>query len=91
MSTEKIYPKGIMVFPPHEKAPSFVKGDVIISPNILFAWLKENAELLSDYKGEKQLKLQLLEGNKGLYLNVLTYQKKNEQLNTPSKSDDFPF
>ena len=38
------------------------------------AFCKENPGLLDDYKGEKQLPLQLLEGDKGLYFKVDTFR-----------------
>lgn len=74
MSTEKIYPKGLRVFPKHQNAPDFVIAEVIVTPNELFAWLKENQSLLKDYKGEKQLRLQMLNGNKGMYFVVNTFE-----------------
>lgn len=84
---DKVYPKGVMVFSPRANAPEFVKGSIVISLNELVKFCKENPVLLTEYKGEKQLKLQLKEGNKGLYAEVDTYQpgaKKEE-------SSDLPF
>lgn len=80
---DKIYPEGLMVFPPHEKAPAFVKGTVVITPNDLFAWLKKNEALLSEYQGKKQIRLQLLEGKKGLYCVVDTYKKEGTEEKLP--------
>ena len=74
----KVYPKGIIVFNPNEKAPSFVKGTIVISPNQLTEWLEQNPDHVTDYKGEPQLKLQLLEGDKGLYVIVDTYKSKDK-------------
>ena len=71
---EKIYPSGLRTFPKNEKAPDFVLGTLLITPNELFAWLKENENLLTDYKGSKQLKLQILNGNKGIYFVVDTFK-----------------
>ena len=75
-----IYPKGVRVFGPKENAPSFVKGQIIITPSELFDWLKANADLLNDYKGIKQLRLTLLERKDGTGLNVSvdTYKPKND-------------
>jgi hypothetical protein len=84
-----IYPKGLRVFSPNENAPDFVKGNVIITPRELTDWIKENANLLTDYKGQKQLKLQLLQGDKGLYFKVDDYKSKGN--NSTSKDDDLPF
>ena len=93
MSEKKIYPKGIMAFPPHEKAPSFVKGSIVITPRQLVDWIKENPALLMQYKEEKQLRLQLTQGQDGkLSLSVDTW-KPNSQA-APKKEepkDDLPF
>lgn len=76
------FPQGIRVFKPKENAPSFVKGQIIIHPNDFFTWLKANPEVLTDYKGEKQLKLSLLERKDGNGLNVQvdTYKPKEDGL-----------
>lgn len=95
MSTEKIYPKGLRVFPKHANAPEFVMATVVISPNELLAWLKENTHLLTEYKDEKQLKLQMLNGNKGPYMVVDTYvpqtQTAQAQPQTNLSKDNLPF
>jgi hypothetical protein len=77
MAEAKIYPKGIMTFQKNEKQPDFVLGSMVITPNQLMAWLRENEALMTEYKGEKQLRLQVLNGNKGMYLAVDTYKPKN--------------
>jgi len=71
---EKIYPKGIVTFKKNDKAPSFVLGTIVITPNELNKWLKENLSLLTEYKGEKQLKLQVLQGKEKLTLVVDTWK-----------------
>jgi hypothetical protein len=83
MKKEKVYPKGIMAFKPNEKAPNFVKASVLVTPNELISWLKENSDYLTDYKGNKQLKLQLLENEKGLYFVVDTYQPTKQTSDLP--------
>lgn len=94
--TTKKYPKGLMAFKPNEKAPIFVKASVLINPKELYDWIKENNDCLTEYKGQKQLKLQLLESDKGLYFNVDTYKPKqtNTFEETPFRidsKDDMPF
>lgn len=74
--SDKIYPKGIRVFPKHAKAPEFVLGTVIVSVDEFVAWVNDNHQLLTEYNGEQQLKLQLLTGNKGIYMQVDTYKKE---------------
>lgn len=69
-----VYPKGIRFFKPFSSAPDFVKGGIVVTPNELIKFCKENEEYLTEYNGEKQLKLQLLEGKDGLYITVNTYK-----------------
>ena len=75
-----IYPKGVRVFGPKENAPSFIKGQIIITPSELIDWLKANPDLLNDYKGIKQLRLTLMErkDGSGLNISVDTYKPKND-------------
>jgi len=77
MSKDKIYPQGLKMFNKHKKAPSFVKGTLVITPSDFVNWVNENQQYLSDYNGKAQLRLQLLEGEKGLYLTVDTYKKQD--------------
>lgn len=87
--TEKIHPKGIRTFNKHEKAPDFVLGTMVITLNELIAFCKENADLLSEYKGEKQLKLQILKSKDGgLKAVVDTYKSEKSVANEPN---DLPF
>lgn len=92
MANEKIYPKGIMCFKKHEKAPDFVIGTVVITPRDLIDWLKTNEKYLTDYNGAKQLKLQMLSGTKGPYMVVDDYKANaSEPKATPAPIDDLPF
>tara|TARA_R110000803_G_scaffold102638_1_gene170726 strand:- start:1550 stop:1906 length:357 start_codon:yes stop_codon:yes gene_type:complete len=94
---EKQYPKGIMIFPPREQAPDFVKGAVVITPNDLIDWCK-TAEVLkhkSEYNGKTQFRFNLLEGNKGLYM-VLDTFKPTAKVDSPVREvngdgSDLPF
>ena len=88
MAEPKVYPKGMRFFKKHSSAPSFVLGTLVINPNELFKWLKENPSYLAGYKDEKQLKLQLLSGKDGIYATVDTYKKT---VTTPTTEDDLPF
>ena len=92
MSKEKIYPKGLMVFGPREGAPDFVKGVVVLSMRELMEWAKTQQEHYSDYKGKKQLRFQLLQGDKGLYLQLDTWKPENKkEAGIQSNTDDLPF
>jgi hypothetical protein len=79
MSAEKVFAKGIMCFDKHASAPDFVIGTVVITPRELVEWIKENPNYLTDYKGAKQLKFQILKGSKGPYMVVDTYVKGEAQ------------
>ena len=87
---ETIYPKGLRTFPPREDAPDYVKSVCLVTINELVRFCKENPDYMSDYKGEPQLKLKILEGKKGLYFAVDTY--KSESKAPPViEDDDSPF
>ena len=58
---------------------------MLITPKELNDWLKENSKLLTDYKGSKQLKLQILDGSKGLYFVVDDFVPK-EKASTSKKA-----
>ena len=96
MSDSKaIFPEGVAAFKPNEKQPDFVKAAVIITPRVFTDWLKGNAGLLKEYKGNKQLRLQLLESKKGtLYFSVDTFEPKPTEKKEPvldTADDDLPF
>ena len=92
--TEKkaIYPAGIRFFEKHQNAPDFVLGTMIVTPSELKKWCDENDELLKDYQGNRQLRLQLKKGSSGVYATVDTYEPKPTGLSasTPS-TDGLPF
>jgi len=87
--TDTKYPAGIIAFNKHAKAPDFVVGSLVITPNDLFQWCKDNPQYMSDYNGKKQVRLQLKNGTKGLYVEVDTYKKDAPA--TIGKNDDLPF
>ena len=93
MAETKIYPKGLRTFPKNEKAPDFVLGTLIITPNDLNTWIRENENLLTDYNGSKQLKLQMLKGDKGIYFTVDTYKSTpaNGLTNKAEDLENLPF
>jgi hypothetical protein len=84
---DKIFPEGVRIFPPRTGSPTYVKGSIVITPNALVAWLKANPQFLKDYKGEKQIAIDLMECREGKpYLSVNTYQGQ-----TSNAQDDLPF
>lgn len=92
---DQILPEGIRFFNKHEKAPDFVKGVIVITPNDLFTFCKENPQLMTEYDGKKQIRIQLLESKAGkLYGAVDTYKKEEAKAApaaTKQPEDDLPF
>lgn len=85
MAQDKIYPKGISFFQPRENAPTWVKGSIIITPNELFKWLKENESLLTENeKYGKQIKFQVTD--KGMQVD--TWQPTQKPKPQPVNDDD---
>jgi hypothetical protein len=74
---EKVYAEGIRTFKKSEKSPDFVLGTVVISIDDLVKWCDNNYQHLVDYKGKRQLKLQLLKGKEAntVVFQVDTYKK----------------
>jgi len=86
--SDTIYPKGIRTFNKNEKAPDFVLGSVIISLKEFGDWVKENPQLLTDYNGANQLRLQVLKKKDGgITLTVDTF--KPEKKAEPKQSNTF--
>jgi len=82
---DAIYLKGVRMFPPTDGAPDFVKGSGVIAINQLVKFLKDNPSYVSDYKGEPQVKFQLLDGRAGLYFTVDTYKSNKGYKTVPNK------
>lgn len=70
---DKVYPKGLNIFPPREGAPDFVRGTISIEPKQLIAFLKENQQYMNE-KG--YFRINLLNGDKGLYAVLDTWKPK---------------
>jgi len=98
--SESIYPKGIVTFAKNPKQPDFVLGSVIITIDDFIEWTKQNPNLLTEYNGKKQLRLQCLTKKAGgISFTVDTYKPKEEpkketpftdQVNNDSQ-DSLPF
>ena len=88
---ETIYPKGIRTFKKHENAPDFVLGTVVITPKELREWLLgDGSQYLTEYKGEKQIRLQATTTKDGsLSLKVDTWKPTSKpQTSAPKPEDD---
>lgn len=86
---EQILPKGIRFFNKNAKAPDFVIGTLIVTPDDLNAFCIDNPELMTDYNGSKQLKLQVLKSKDGnLYAAVDTW-KPDQATAAPASHQGF--
>ena len=95
---DKVFAKGIRTFAKKDSQPDFVLGELVITPNELFTWLKgEGAQYLTEYKETKQLKLQVTKSRDGgLMLAVNTYKPQAQpqaqsQAQSQAESDGLPF
>ena len=92
---DKVFAKGIRTFAKHNSAPDFVLGELVITPNELFTWLKgDGAQYLTEYKETKQLKLQVTKSRDGgLMLAVNTYkpQAQTQSPQTQADESNLPF
>ncbi len=75
----KIYPKGVVVFTPSEAQLKYKLGSIVITPKLLKEWLDaDGAEYLTEYKGDKQLRLDINKRDDGkLYVSVDLYKPKS--------------
>ena len=84
---EQKFPKGIRAFKPRENAPQFIVTELVVNAKELFEYTMQNQSLLTDYKGESQLKLTVMVSKDGT--------KHNIQVNTfkpnPKGETDLPF
>ena len=87
---DTIYIEGIRTFKPHDNAPDFIKASGVIAINPLVQFFKENPSYITEYKGEPQIKFQILDGKNGLYLVVDAYKVRQEPQEVED-NDDLPF
>lgn len=72
---DQILPKGLRFFNKKDSQPDFVIGSLVITLNELVQFAKDNPTLLSEYNGEKQLRLQVAKSKEGkLYASVDTWK-----------------
>jgi hypothetical protein len=99
---DQILPKGIRLFNKKDNQPDFVIGACVITMNELVQFAKDNPKLLSEYNGQKQLRLQVARSQAGnLYMSVDTWKPTqqpagnlhtdNFSKSAPGPVDDLPF
>lgn len=74
--SDKKFIKGIRAFKPKV---DFIKAELVISLNELVQFCKENPDMLTEYNGVKQLKIQVKETKDGkVYVDWNNYQSKEK-------------
>lgn len=75
-----IYPEGILILSASDKAPEFILGDLIISPQGLIDWMNKNEALAQIHeKYGAQFRFTVKRGKNGkLYLAVSDYKPKGD-------------
>ena len=93
--SDTIYTEGLRIFAPRNEAPDFVKGTIIITPNELFKFFKDQEQHKTPELCRYQFRLQLLEGKNGLYTKLDTFKPEKSNDNTkdiqPDQTEDLPF
>jgi hypothetical protein len=73
---EQVFAPGIRMFDKHPNAPDFVLASQVITLQEFFDFVNQNPQVLTDYNGQKQLKLQIKRSQSGaIYAAIDTYQK----------------
>lgn len=82
---DQVLLKGIRLFKKKDSQPDFVLASGAITMNELFTFAKENPNLVTEYNGQKQIKIQILRSKEGNpYIAVDTWQPT--QVPEPSTS-----
>jgi len=93
---DEILPEGLRFFNRKDNQPDFVIGSLVITMNDLFSFCKAHPELITEYNGKKQLKLQVKKSKNGnLYSSVDTWKPDSKPAQSQAASsateDDLPF
>ena len=83
--SEKEFVDGLYIYPPHEKAPDFVKASISIDRKKLGNWLRGRTE--------EKIRIDVKNGNKGWYCEVNTWKPKEgkETQGKDTFDPDIPF
>lgn len=93
---DQILPQGIRFFNKKPTQPDFVIGALVITLDDLQAFCIDKPELMTEYNGKKQLRLQVLKSKEGnLYASVDTWKPDTQAPLTAAKpveeTNDLPF
>jgi len=94
---DQILPQGLRFFNKKPTQPDFVIGALVITLDDLQAFCIDKPELMTEYNGKKQLRLQLLKSKDGnLYASVDTWKPAETTGSLPAAKaaeeiNDLPF
>lgn len=91
---DKIFLDGLRFWKKRDNAPEWVEGSLVITPDDINAWVKAHPELLTDYQGKKQIRLQITKGKEGgLVFAVDTWKPDSTTKPAAAKEpdNDLPF
>jgi hypothetical protein len=87
--SETIYPKGIYTFPRKENQRQFVLGAAVITIDDLIEWSQgDGSQYLSEYKGKKQIRLNILQSKDGSRVNFTVDTWKPEKKTNPESQEN---
>jgi len=94
---DQVLLKGIRLFKKKDNQPEFVLAGGAITMNEIFTFAKENPNLVTEYNGQKQIKIQILRSKEGNpYIAVDTWQPTQvnptvDNTVLPETDPDLPF
>lgn len=74
---EKIFAEGVRTFKKSDKAPDFVLGKIVITPEKLAAFMDKNPSYCNEYKGDRQISLQITLSKDGALVAAVDTWKPN--------------
>ena len=89
---DQIFMEGIRCFPKKETQPDFVIGSMVLTIADVLAFFYTRKDLVTQYNGKDQMKLQLLKSKAGgIYLAVDTYKPSGNTNVVDNADSDLPF
>lgn len=96
---DKIYAKGLKFFKKRDTAPEWVLGTIVVTEAQVAEMFAEQKEHITDYQGQKQLRLQLLKSQDGgMYATIDTWKPNQTAAPSPTPAsggagpiEDLPF
>jgi len=89
---DQVLLKGIRLFKKKDNQPEFVLAGGAITMNELFTFAKDNPNLVTEYNGQKQIKIQILRSKEGNpYIAVDTWQPGEQPPTATDPEEKLPF